>query len=587
MGFETIEHDADLCVVGGGLAGLCAAVSAARHGASVVLMQERPMLGGNASSEIRMWICGADNRHNMRETGIIEELLLENQYRNPDKNYNIWDGILYELAAYQKGLTLLLNCTCNDCECENGKITSVTGWQMTTQKFHKVKAKIFADCSGDSVLAPLTGAEYRVGREAKTEFQETGGQETADLHTMGLSILLQARQTDRPSEFIPPRWAYHYTKEDLLPYHMPDLASTGENFWFLEIGGDENSIDDTEKLRDELLRIAYGIWDFCKNDPENKEKNRCWQLDWMGILPGKRESRRYIGDYVLNQNDPQDNNKFEDVVAYGGWGMDDHNIYGFKSKDRPNHFHRSTCPYQIPYRSLYSVNIENLMMAGRNISATHIALSSTRVMATCALLGQAVGTAAAIAVKYGISPRMVGRDHIRELQNTLMDDDCWLPYRNREISPITASARLSSSAENVEALRNGVDRPVGTEDNGCYVNLGESVVYTLEKPTLVRQIRIIFDSDLNRESLPENFRRPMLANRPRDYSPSYVPTTMTKAYRIEIVDENGASMVFYKADNNYQRLNKIPVNKTVSQVKLTPLATWGAEKSHIFAFDLL
>ena len=293
MRFETIEHNVDLCVVGGGLSGLCAAVAAARHGIKVVLMQERPMLGGNASSEIRMWICGAGGGFkNMRETGIIEELLMENQYRNPDKNYSIWDTILYEIVAYQEGITLLLNCSCNECETDNGIITAVKGWQMTTQKYHRVKAKIFADCSGDSVLAPLSSAKFFWGREAKSEYNEAGGQEVADKCTMGLSCLLQARYDPKPSEFIPPKWAYHYTKED-LPYRLPDLTSVGENFWFLEIGGDKNSIDDTEELRDDLLRIGYGIWDYCKNAPENKEKNANWKLDWIGFLPGKRESRRY------------------------------------------------------------------------------------------------------------------------------------------------------------------------------------------------------------------------------------------------------------------------------------------------------
>ena len=160
--FALVEHEADFCVVGGGLAGLCAAVAAARHGAKVVLMQERPMLGGNASSEIRMWVSGAHGKNN-RETGIIEELSLENHYRNPDKNYSLWDGVMYELAAYTPGITLLLNCTCDDCQMEGNRVVSVSGWQMTTQRRHTVRAKLFADCSGDSVLAPLTGAQYRVG----------------------------------------------------------------------------------------------------------------------------------------------------------------------------------------------------------------------------------------------------------------------------------------------------------------------------------------------------------------------------------------------------------------------------------------
>lgn len=585
MRFETIEHNVDLCVVGGGLSGLCAAVAAARHGIKVVLMQERPMLGGNASSEIRMWICGAGGGFkNMRETGIIEELLMENQYRNPDKNYSIWDTILYEIVAYQEGITLLLNCSCNECETDNGIITAVKGWQMTTQKYHRVKAKIFADCSGDSVLAPLSSAKFFWGREAKSEYNEAGGQEVADKCTMGLSCLLQARYDPKPSEFIPPKWAYHYTKED-LPYRLPDLTSVGENFWFLEIGGDKNSIDDTEELRDDLLRIGYGIWDYCKNAPENKEKNANWKLDWIGFLPGKRESRRYHGKYVMTQNDLAVGKIFDDVVAYGGWSMDDHNPGGFNSKYPPNRHHHAECPYGIPLRALYSVNVSNLMFAGRNISATHIAMSSTRVMATCALVGQAVGTAAAIAVKENILPEAFGNKQITKLQNYLMDDDCWLPSLKRKIPDITINARMESGNPDAENLRNGTDRPINGNDNGCYLKIGETVTYSFETTTEINKVRLVFDSDLNRETLPSEYNRPMLANRPKDYPQSYVPKTMTKAYRIEAVC-NGDSMVIYETNNNYQRLNTISVNVRADKIRFVPLETWGAEKFHIFAFDV-
>lgn len=227
--FKEIKHNVDFCVVGGGLAGLCAAVSAARHGARVALMQDRPMPGGNASSEVRMWVCGAQGE-NKKETGLLEELMLENLYRNPDLNYSVWDGIMYELAAYQPNLELMLNCSCFDCGMNGNKIEYVKGWQLTTQTYHIVNARIFADCSGDSVLAPLTGAEYRFGREARGEFGEDIAPETADRKTMGMSCMIQARQETRESSFIPPKWAYRFTKED-LPYRIPDMRSVSENFW--------------------------------------------------------------------------------------------------------------------------------------------------------------------------------------------------------------------------------------------------------------------------------------------------------------------------------------------------------------------
>ena len=586
-GFPTIRHNTGFCVVGGGLAGLCAAVSAARHGVHVVLMQDRPMLGGNASSEIRMWVCGAHGKNN-RETGIIEELMLENLYRNPDKNYSIWDGILYEAAAYNDHIELLLNCTCTDCEMDGDRIRSVTGWQMTTETWHTVTAPLFADCSGDSVLAPLTGAEFRIGREARAEFGEDIAPLEADKKTMGMSCMIQAREETSPSTFIPPRWAYHYTKED-LPFRVPDMSDPMENFWYLELGGEQDVFLDAERTRDELLRTAYGIWDYVKNDPENREKNANWRLDWMGILPGKRESRRYVGDHILTQNEVRAGGRFDDLAAYGGWSMDDHDPAGFRSAGVPTIFHPAPSPYGIPYRSMYSVNISNLMFAGRNISVTHTAMSSTRVMATCGTIGQAVGTAASIAVRDHLTPREVYEKRLYELKQTLMEDDSYLPFNKREVPELTKNAKLLCAAPDAENLRNGLDRPIGDDDNGAVLGKGEAVTYVFREPAEISHIRIIFDSDLDRETLPECERkreRNMLHNRPLHWPDGYVPKTMTRAFRLYGIREDGSVCVLVDETNNYQRLRAYDVSGTYSAVRLIPLETWGSEACHIFSFDV-
>jgi len=586
-GFKTISHRVDFCVVGGGLAGLCAAVAAARHGAKVLLMQDRPMLGGNASSEVRMWVCGAHGENN-QETGLVEELMLENLYRNPDRNYSVWDGIMYELAAYQPGVELLLNCTCMSCDMDGGAIRAVTGWQMTTQTFHAVEAAIFADCSGDSVLAPLTGAEFRAGREARSEFGEDIAPEIADSRTMGMSCMIQAREETHPSEFIPPRWAHHYTKAD-LPHRVPDMSNPNENFWYLELGGEFDAIADSEWLRDELLRMAYGLWDYVKNDPENREKNANWRLDWVGILPGKRESRRYVGDHIMTQHDVRAEGRFPDLVAYGGWSMDDHNPGGFTSPDQPTIYHPAPSPYGIPYRSMYSVNIENLMFAGRNISVTHTAMSSTRVMATCATIGQAVGTAAAIAARNRLSPRGVYEERLEELRQALMEDDCYLPFNVREVPELTRRARLDCAAPDAENLRNGLDRPIGDSDNGATVKKGEAIAYVFDKPSEISHIRIVFDSDLNRATLPEceaKRRRNMLHNRPLNWPDGYVPKTMVRAFRVEGVRADGSVDVLVNEANNYQRLRAFDVSGEYAAVRLAPLETWGSDACHIFSFDV-
>ncbi len=585
MGFKTIEHKADLCVIGGGLSGMCAAVAAARHGAKVALMHERPMLGGNASSEVRMWVCGAHGDNNL-ETGILEEIMLENYYRNPDKNYSIWDGILYEIVRFEENIDLILNCSCNECEMDGEKIKSVTGWQLTTQEYHKVEATLFADCSGDSVLAPLCGADYRWGREAKSEFGEALGQEEEDTKTMGMSCMIQAREEDRPSTFIPPKWAHKFTEKD-LPGRVPNLKDSHENFWYMELGGFGNSIADTETTRDELLKIAYGMWDFVKNDPEQREKNANWRLDWMGILPGKRESRRYMGDHILCQGDVESEGRFEDLVAFGGWTMDDHDPRGFYNDGMPNVHSPAPSPYGIPYRCLYSRNVPNLLFAGRNISATHTALSSTRVMATCATMGQAMGTAAAIAIRENTSPRGVYKEHMHELKQTLMDDDCYLPFNVREVPSLTQNATLSGADENI---RNGLDRPIGGNDNGCHVALGQAVEYDFGKEIEISRARIIWDSDLNRDTMVringKAWYHNMLCNRPLGMPDFYVPRTMTKGYRIEGVKENGDVSVLYETQSAYQRLAQISLSGSFRAVRLIPTETWGAEDAHIFSFDV-
>ena len=570
-----ITHQADFCVVGGGLSGMCAAIAAARHGANVVLMQDRPVLGGNASSEIRMHVCGAHGTNN-RETGIIEEIELENRYRNPRRNYSLWDSVLYEMVKLEPNVTTLLNCSCNDLTMDGDRITSIKGWQLTTETWHTVEADLFADCSGDSILAPLSGAAFRVGREARSEFDEDIEPETADKKTMGMSCLIQARETSQPQSFTPPSWAYVYESCDDLPNRAHDILNT--NFWWIELGGEQDSIHDTEVIRDELLKVAFGVWDHIKNRGDHDADN--WVLEWVGFLPGKRESRRYEGDVIMTQNDVRAEGKFEDLIAYGGWTMDDHHPGGMNWSGKPTIFHPAPSPFGIPYRSLYSRNVANLFCAGRNISVTHAAMSATRVMATCAVLGQAVGTAAAIATRETLNPRGVYESHREELQQTLMEDDCYLPWHVREVPALAQQAHLTSEEGDPEPLRNGLDRPVGDEDNGWRGPLGTWVEYRFDRPQQVRGLRFTFDSDLNRseKNQPHYF--------PLDAEPVSVPETLVRAYRIEALDEDGEWQVVVREENNHQRLVQLDVDVETQAVRFIPEATWGAPDAHVFAWDL-
>jgi hypothetical protein len=435
------HHDFDVCVVGGGMAGLCAAIAAARHGAKTAIVQDRPVFGGNASSEIRMWICGAHGKHN-KETGLLEEIQLENAYRNPAGSYAIWDSVLWGAAACQPSLTVFLNCSCTRCETETAggvrRIASITCWQLTSQTWHTIGAKVFIDCSGDSILAEPSGAAFRVGREAREEFDEDIEPAVADRKTMGNTLLIQLRKTDAPQPFTPPPWAYKFESADDLPHRMRGVQ--GHNFWWIELGGLQDTIHDAEAIRDELMRAAWGVWDYIKNVAPEKDEAETWALEFLGSLPGKRENRRYEGDHILTQNDVRAEGRFDDIIAYGGWSMDDHHPAGLLYPGKPTIFHPAPSPYGIPYRCLYSRNVGNLMFAGRNISVTHAALSSTRVMATCAILGQAAGTGAAMAVELGCDPRSIYPDHITALQHRLMDDDCYLPGLARDVGTLSRQA---------------------------------------------------------------------------------------------------------------------------------------------------
>ncbi len=571
-------HKVDVCVVGGGMAGLCAALAAARHGAKVALMHDRPVLGGNASSECRVHICGADRHNgipNLRETGILEEVRLENLYRNPNRVFSIWDTVLYEKARFQDGLTLLLNCSCNGAAMDGPRIGSVAGWQLTTETVHTVEAKLFVDCSGDGILAPLTGAEHRIGREARAEYGESLAPEAADDRTMGMTCLFAAREYDTPQPFVPPDWACTFETCDGLPYGAGRHQWWGTGYWWIELGGEHDSIHDTELLRDELLKIVYGVWDHIKNRGDHGADN--WALDWVQFLPAKRESRRFLGDHVLTQNDVEAEGRFDDLVAYGGWTMDDHHPAGFwavRLGAPATQFHKTPSPYGIPYRCLYSRSVDNLMFAGRNASCTHMAMSSTRVMGTCSAMGQAAGTAAALAVRHGCDPRGVS-GHIRELQQALLRDDAYLPWVPQEFGPLTTEANLTASRGDPEPVRDGISRPVGDEMHRWACAPGDWIAYEFAEPRPVESVTAVLDSALHKNI--------QMSHHVKDDQLTRLPDELPRTFRIE-GRKDGAWMPLAEVTDNRRRLVRIPVGDAVEAVRFALDETWRADQTHLYAF---
>ena len=593
MQYPTQRLSADFCVVGGGIAGLCAALAAARHGAKTVLVQDRPMLGGNASSEIRMHICGAHGP-NRRETGLLEEIQLENLRYNAGSCWPVFDSVLWGLARREPNLSLLLDASVCACEtAEDRSIRSVRAWQGTTQRWIEVAARLFADCSGDAVLAPLSGADYRVGREARSEYGESEAPPESDSCTMGNSILLQAMEFATPQDFTPPPWAIDFSAPDMRRWVLNRGADpTDNNYWWIEVGGADDSIGNAEKHRDELLPIAYGVWDWIKNKCEEREKYRNFGLEWVGSLPGKRESRRYLGDHVLAQGEVQAGGDFPDVVAYGGWKIDNHYPKGFWHDGPGTKYTDCPSPFGIPYRCLYSRNVPNLLFAGRDISCTHVAMSATRVMATCGLCGQAVGTAAAIAAREHADPRDVSKGPLlAELQRTLLEDDCMLPGLRRDVRGPCAAAKLASTAgDGVERLRDGMDRDWDDGEHGWRAPLGSAAEYRFAEEIELHEARIVFDSHLDRREKGRppgcgdlcsqgRFHR-ALADRPRA-----VPATLVRAFRIDRLDADGAWKPEAEVTDNHQRLVRVPLNCRARGLRLVPLSTWGAPDAHVFAFD--
>ncbi len=583
-----VELSADLVVCGGGLAGVCTALSAARHGVSVILIQDRPVLGGNASSEIRMGIVGA-KQDQYCEAGILEELQCKNFYYNPLQRYTLWDDVIYSTVVEESRIKLLLNTSVQDVVMKNGRIAAVKAWNTNAYTAYTIKGKIFADCTGDGILR-LSGAEFRRGRELPSEFGEDLLAKGGDARTMGNSLLLQLRRCNDDKPFRAPDWAYHFTDED-FDYDSPKSTIEGvrfnykrlypedNNFWWIEFGGTLDTIFDAPDIQFELKRIAYGVWEYMKNHPDGR--CRGYELDWIGSLPGKRESTRYIGPHILSQNDVLSGGHFEDVVAYGGWTLDDHDPEAFHKKGIISREFTTPGIFGIPYDCLYSVNIPNLMFAGRDISCTHMGLSATRVMGTCALLGQAAGTAAAIAIKKGVLPADIRKKHIALLQSTLEEDDCMLPYRWRKPSPLTLQARISApEGENPELLRNGIDRNYEGQDNGVWLKNGEYIEYSWKKPVAINAIRLIADSELK---VRGKRMRKLEATTER----KEMPAPMLKGFHIEALVGTQWTTI-YSERENFLRLRKFSLPETVQTkaIRLVADSSWGGERAHIFALDV-
>jgi hypothetical protein len=398
-------YHAELAVIGGGLSGICTAITAARKGVKVVLVQDRPVLGGNSSSEVRLWILGAtshlgNNNRWSREGGVIDEILVENTYRNKEGNPLIFDAVLLDKVIAEPNITLLLNTAVYEVDkTDDDTIGSIKGFCSQNSTEYVIDAPLFCDASGDGIVGFLSGAAFRMGAEKKEEFGEKFAPTEEYGELLGHSMYFYTKDTGRPVKYKAPGFALDVAKE-VPKFRKFNAKEHGCQLWWLEHGGRMDTVHDTEEIKWDLWKVIYGAWDYVKNS-SNFPEAETMTLEWVGTIPGKRESRRFEGDYMLRQQDIVEQREHEDAVAYGGWSIDLHPADGvFSEKPGCNQWHAKGV-YQIPYRCLYSKNIKNLFLGGRLISATHVAFASTRVMATAAHIGQAIGMAAYIAKEKG------------------------------------------------------------------------------------------------------------------------------------------------------------------------------------------
>ena len=586
-----VEKQYDVVVVGGGMSGLCAAIASAREGAKTALIQDRSVWGGNASSETRMHISGASchwGKKNAAETGILMELQLENKRINDSFNYSVWDGVLWHAVKSTQGLDSYMNTVMDCVESDGKKVQAIECWQTTTETRFRFRGKVFIDATGNGTLGYFAGAEYFVGRESRETYGEKDAPETADGETMGNTIYFVAEDVGHPVKFTPPAWANSYPDEEMfrhryhgntVVYHDADdvvVLRPGEDYrdhadqlvekydvksgyWWIELGGDwDDIIKQSEDIRWELYKTVWGVWDHIKNHGDHGAEN--YELTWVGAVAGWRESRRLAGRETLTENDILQNRVFDDAVAYGGWPMDEHTAAGFWAKGQiPSKVRSFPGLYTIPYGSYCSGNIENLMMAGRDIGASKLAMGSTRVMGTCAVGGQAAGTAAALAAKYDLTPWQLGAEHMRELQQILLKNDCYIPgYRNEDPADLARCAAVSASGAKTgcEAV-NVIDGIARETEDGSHVWESEDLAsgeawirLKLKERANVKCVQVTFDPDLSEEiciSVSKAF---------MEKEKKGVPQKLVRDYTVELYDR-GKAVGTRQVKDNCQRLNRI------------------------------
>jgi FAD dependent oxidoreductase len=508
LGLPAVPKNAgefDLVVVGGGMAGTCAAVSAARLDLKVALVQNRPVLGGNNSSEVRVHLGGKTNLPPYPNLGNVVRELDSGLRGNAQAPEHYADDKKLDLVGAEENIVLFLNTHVFKVEKEGARIAAVVGKDIRTGEERRFTAPLFADCTGDGTVGFLAGADYRMGREGRAETGEALAPEVPDKMTMGASVQWYSVDAGEPAPFPDCPWALSFNEDNCQRVTM------GE--WDWETGMDRDQVTEIEFIRDHAFRVIYGNWSFLKNHCADKATYANRNLDWVAYVAGKRESRRLLGDVILQQQDIEENRAFPDACVTTTWTIDLHYPEPRNAEQFPGQEFRSIAkhgrikPYPIPYRCLYSRNVDNLFMAGRDISVTHVALGTIRVMRTGGMMGEVVGMAAKVCNEHDVTPRGVYSDHLDALK-TLMTEGTGKPPELPGLDPpdwlVSAGPNLAQNAK-VEVSGNHdiakyppsmlADGEINIETNTTrWVSNGvlpDTVEFTWDAPQTISAARIV------------------------------------------------------------------------------------------------
>jgi hypothetical protein len=466
-------------------------------GAKVALIQNRPTLGGNGSVEAGVgWLGAGGNHPGWMEWGLVTELSLQRAQLG-QINYSDASAILCEA---EPNLAVFLNQHVFEAVKDSeSHISGVKSVSTLTGLISEYKGTIFIDCTGDGWLGYYAGAEYRRGREASSEFNESKAPEKEDTITMsgcimgdgnGYMTAFRTRKNDHPVEFVLPEWVKPIetleSPHRSLRGRVPDVGT-----WWMEHEGHFDDVMQAEVARDELIKVTLAFWDYVKNRSDVVEEAKNRDLEMIPILNAKRESRRLVGDYIVNQNDVESARLFPDRIAYCGWDLDIHHPEGIYSGEEGSLDFKDNVPLNmVPYRSIYSKNIDNLMMAGRCLSYSHVALGTVRVQATLATIGQAAGTAAAICAEKEMTPRMLGQNHMSDLQQVLLKNDLSIPgIKNEDPADLARKAKVTASSYEKTASDGEV-----TFSKSIPLNMGRSVVVPVNGLKKLNTVSVYLES---------------------------------------------------------------------------------------------